>query len=114
MADVEVKPIELTASAVKEAKRLLQAQKQPDAVLRIGVKNGGCSGMEYAMSFDAKVGPHDQAFEVEGLRVVVDAKSTLFLRGTVLDFSDTLEDSGFKFINPNAKQTCGCGTSFST
>lgn len=114
MSDVAVRPVELTPSAVREVKRLIQNQKKPDAFLRVGVKGGGCSGMEYLMSFENQAAPHDQVFEVEGLRVVVDAKSALFLRGTTLDFSDSIQDSGFKFINPNAKETCGCGTSFST
>ncbi len=104
--------VQLTPSAVKEVKRLLVVQKKADTVFRVGVKNGGCSGMEYVMSFDAKTDSHDQRFEVDGLRVVVDAKSALFLKGTTLDFSDSVQESGFKFTNPNAKQTCGCGTSF--
>lgn len=113
MSNTTEKPVQLTPSAVKEVKRLLEKQSRPEAVLRIGVKNGGCSGMEYAMGFETKISPHDQVFEEDGLRIVVDAKSALFLRGTTLNFVDGLEESGFKFINPNAKQTCGCGTSFS-
>ena len=105
--------VQLTPSAVKEVKRLQETQKKPDATFRVAVKNGGCSGMEYVMSFDVNTDSHDQAFEVDGLRVVVDAKSALFLKGTTLDFSDSVQESGFKFTNPNAKQTCGCGTSFS-
>ena len=113
MSNAVEKSVQLTPSAIKEVKRLMQDQKHADAALRVGVKNGGCSGMEYVMSFEPPPGPHDQVFEVEGLRVVVDAKSALFLIGTTLDFVDSLQESGFKFANPNAKQTCGCGTSFS-
>ena len=113
MPSVTEKVIHLTPDAVKEVKRLLQAQQKEDSALRVSVKGGGCSGMTYAMSFDSKISPHDQVFEVEGLRVVVDAKSALYLKGTTLDFIDSLQESGFKFINPNAKESCGCGTSFS-
>lgn len=105
--------VQLTPNAVKEVKRLIQAENKGDMALKVGVKGGGCSGMTYTMSFQSGVGPHDQVFEVDGLHVVVDAKSTLYLKGTTLDFVDTLQESGFKFINPNAKQSCGCGTSFS-
>jgi iron-sulfur cluster assembly protein len=113
MPSVTENVIYLTPNAVKEVKRLLQAQHKEDSALRVSVKGGGCSGLTYAMSFDSKVGPHDQVFEVEGLRVAVDAKSALYVKGTTLDFVDSIQESGFKFINPNAKESCGCGTSFS-
>jgi iron-sulfur cluster assembly protein len=113
MPSVTENVIHLTPSAVKEVKRLIQLQDKGDVALRVGVKGGGCSGMTYTMSFQSDIGPHDQVFEVEDLRVVVDTKSALYLKGTTLDFVDTLQESGFKFINPNAKESCGCGTSFS-
>jgi iron-sulfur cluster assembly protein len=113
MPSVTENVIHLTPSAVKEVKRLIQVQNKGDMALKVGVKGGGCSGMTYTMSFQSEIGPHDQFFEVDGLRVLVDAKSALYLKGTTLDFTDTLQESGFKFINPNAKQSCGCGTSFS-
>lgn len=113
MPEVTEKVIQLTPSAIREVKRLIEVQNKAGVSLRVGVKGGGCSGMTYTMSFQDELTPHDQVFEVDGLRVVVDAKSALYLRGTVLDFVDTLEESGFKFINPNARQKCGCGTSFS-
>ena len=113
MGEVTEKLIELTPSAIREVKRLIQTQNRTGAYLRVGVKGGGCSGMTYTMSFQNESGPHDQVFDVDGLKVVVDAKSALYLRGTVLDFVDTLQESGFKFMNPNARQKCGCGTSFS-
>jgi len=113
MPSVTENVIHITPNAVKEVKRLIQIQNKGDVALRVGVKGGGCSGLTYSMSFDFEIGPHDQFFEVDGLRVVVDAKSALYLKGTILDFIDSLQESGFKFINPNAKQSCGCGTSFS-
>jgi iron-sulfur cluster assembly protein len=113
MAEVKEILVHLTPSAIKEVKRLIQAQNKGDVALSVGVKGGGCSGMTYHLGFQEKIGPHDQVFEVDGLRVVVDAKSALYLRGTTLDFVDSLQESGFKFINPNAKESCGCGTSFS-
>jgi iron-sulfur cluster assembly protein len=113
MPSVTENVIRLTPRAVKEVKRLIRTQNKGSVALRVGIKGGGCSGLTYTMSFQSEVGPHDQVFEVEGLCVIVDAKSALYLKGTTLDFVDTLQESGFKFINPNAKQSCGCGTSFS-
>ena len=113
MPGVTERVLQLTPGAVKEVKRLIQTQNKGDVALSVGVKGGGCSGLTYTMSFQTEIGPHDQVFEVEGLRVVVDAKSALYLQGTTLDFIDSLQESGFKFINPNAKESCGCGTSFS-
>ena len=113
MPGVTEKVLHLTPSAVKEVKRLIQTENKGDVALRVGVKGGGCSGLTYTMAFQTEIGPHDQVFEVDDLRVVVDAKSALYLQGTTLDFVDSLQESGFKFINPNAKESCGCGTSFS-
>jgi iron-sulfur cluster assembly protein len=109
--------IVLTEKASKEIRRLISedpAAQGPKAALRVSVVGGGCSGMSYKLSFDAdgaKEGDHAQ--ENDGLRIVVDSKSFLFLKGMVLDFSDGLNGTGFVFNNPNAKRTCGCGTSFS-
>jgi iron-sulfur cluster assembly protein len=106
-------PITLTKGAVQEVKRLLQAQNMPDAGLRVGVHGGGCSGLSYDMSFDNKISEHDHVFEVDGLKVIVDLKSSLYLQGTTLDFVNSLTGGGLQFINPNAKHSCGCGESFS-
>ena len=109
--------IVLTEKATKEIKRLISEDptaQGPKAALRVSVVGGGCSGMSYKLSFDAdgaKDGDHFQ--ESEGLRIVVDNKSLLFLKDMILDFSDGLTGTGFVFNNPNAKRTCGCGTSFS-
>ena len=103
--------ITLTPNAIKEAKRLLTEQPRQDVGLRVGVKGGGCSGLSYALNFDVRH-EGDNMFEFEGMRVFVDPKSLLYLDGMTLDFSDGLQDRGFKFINPNASKSCGCGESF--
>lgn len=104
--------ISLTERAVKEVKQMLEKEKRPGLALRVGVKGGGCAGMEYALSFDSAQQEWDEVFEVEGVKILVDAKSLLFLEGTTIDFSHSLTDSGFKFNNPNSKGSCGCGISF--
>ena len=81
--------------------------------VRVGVVGGGCSGLSYKLDFDNEQKPTDQVFENNGLRIVTDLKSFLYLVNTTLDFSDGLNGKGFQFINPNASRTCGCGESFS-
>jgi len=103
----------LTDTAVKEVKRLITQKGQADAVLRVGVEGGGCSGLQYSMNFDTHIGEHDQTFEYDGLKVVCDAKSFLYLNGITVDFTHDMLGGGFKFQNPNARKECGCGTSFS-
>ena len=80
--------------------------------LRVGVKGGGCSGLSYDLGFDNLPQDGDNVVEDNGIKVVVDKKSFLYLFGTELDFSDGLNGKGFQFINPNASRTCGCGESF--
>lgn len=104
--------ITLTSAAIKEVKRLLTEKSQPELALRVGVKGGGCSGLSYLINFDAQR-PADNLFEFEGVKLLVDPKSLLYLEGMTLDFSDALQGRGFKFVNPNASKTCGCGESFS-
>jgi len=104
----------LTDTAVKQVKELKQAQSLGDAVfLRMGVRGGGCSGMSYALEFDTEKTAHDREFEIDGIKVVVDTKSYLYLAGTTLDYVREGLTGGFTFVNPNAKSSCGCGTSFS-
>ncbi|MFD1631946.1 HesB/IscA family protein [Pseudopedobacter beijingensis] len=81
--------------------------------LRVSVKGGGCSGLSYNMDFDNEPHTGDQNFEDNGIKIVLDMKSFLYLAGTELDYSDGLNGKGFNFINPNASRTCGCGESFS-
>ncbi len=106
--------ITLTERAVKEIRRILDDQKLPDGtVLRVGVKGGGCSGFSYSLGFDDTIQDTDQVFEGESVKVVCDPKSFLYLNGIQLDFEESLMGRGFKFGNPNASKTCGCGESFS-
>jgi iron-sulfur cluster assembly protein len=106
--------ISITERATKEVKRIIDEQKLPEStVLRVGVKGGGCSGFSYTLGFDDHTGPADQIFEHEGVRVAVDPKSFLYLSGTQVDFEESLMGRGFKFGNPNASKSCGCGESFS-
>jgi len=107
-------PISISERAAHEVKRIIDEQKLPEGTsLRVGVKGGGCSGFSYTLGFDDVVRPTDQVAEVDGVRVVCDPKSFLYLNGTVVDFEDNLMGRGFKFTNPNASKSCGCGESFS-
>ena len=107
--------INLTLAAVQEVKRLIEKEQKPNLGLRLGVKGGGCSGMSYALSIDeATPKQYDTVFEQEGVKVLVDAKSHLYLDGTTVDYKNGLVGGGFEFHNPLAKKSCGCGTSFST
>ena len=81
--------------------------------VRVGVKSGGCSGLSYDLKFDKNTQEQDQVFEDNGVRIVVDKKSFLYLIGTTLEYSGGLNGKGFVFNNPNAARTCGCGESFS-
>lgn len=105
--------IQLTDRATKEIRRIIEEQKMVEATaLRVGVKGGGCSGFSYTLGFDDQISEVDQITEVEGVRVVCDPKSFLYLNGTQIDFEDNLMGRGFKFGNPNAAKSCGCGESF--
>jgi len=106
--------LQLTEAAATKARNLVAATKSPGDALRVLVKNGGCSGMRYELAFDGEVKDADNEFEQHGMRVVVDEESAKYLRGLTVDYSDGLNDSGFKIDNPNATQTCGCGESFTT
>ncbi len=107
--------IAVTPKALQEIKRIQTADPVAnEGNLRVQVVGGGCSGMSYKLGFDKDpLGPNDKVFEHEGVKILIDPKSLLFLSGTELDFSDGLNGTGFTFKNPNAKRTCGCGTSFS-
>jgi iron-sulfur cluster assembly protein len=104
--------ITVTESAVRMVRRIMEKEGRREAVLRVGVKGGGCSGYSYHMEFAAGSNPGDQRFEFHGLEVVVDPRSLEFLRGIVLDYRDGI-NSGFQWVNPNATKTCSCGESFS-
>jgi iron-sulfur cluster assembly protein len=107
--------ITLTEKAIKEIKRLQETDPTATgSLLRVQVTGGGCSGMSYKLGFDNQPpAATDKTFEKDGVKIVIDPKSYLYLTGTTLDFSDGLNGTGFVFNNPNAKRTCGCGSSFS-
>lgn len=106
--------IQMSESALQHVLALRDKQGK-DLCLRVGVRQGGCSGMSYMMDFEdpSKIRESDEAFDYDGFKVVSDPKSLLYLYGLVLDYSDALIGGGFQFTNPNANQTCGCGKSFS-
>lgn len=105
----------VTEKAANEIKRILKEQNsETEAVLRVGVAGGGCSGFQYSLNLDRGTDPvKDVVSEQHGIKVAVDKKSLLFLDGTTLDFYEGLEKRGFTFDNPNAVKSCGCGSSFS-
>jgi iron-sulfur cluster assembly protein len=104
----------LSEAAAQKVKELRAARNLGEGVfLRMGVKGGGCSGLSYLLEFDSELRPHDRQFEIDGITIVCDAKSYLYLVGTTLDYVQQGLAGGFTFVNPKAKSTCGCGTSFS-
>lgn len=103
----------LTETAVQQVKNLLARDKLGGHGLRVSVTDGGCSGFSYKLNFEKDQGPDDTVLEWDGLKVFVDAASAPYLKGTVIDFASGIYGGGFKFSNPNATGTCGCGTSFS-
>src|SRR5258708_18606428 len=107
-------PIQLTEAAVRQVKSLLARQNNPKLFLRVGVRGGGCTGLSYVLNMETEKSDWDTEYDVEGVPLVVDKKSRLYLYGTTLDFdTSNLMEGGFTFLNPNATKTCGCGTSFS-
>jgi len=106
-------PINLTPNAVAKVKEIMAQQNPVPAGLRVGVVGGGCSGFSYSMQFENSPGMMDKVFDMDGLKVYVDATSVMYLNGCRVDYVETLEGAGFKFENPNVKSTCGCGSSFS-
>lgn len=103
----------VSPKAVTKAREALEKRGTPEAVLRLGVKGGGCSGFSYVIEFADGPTARDRVFEFDGLRVVVDPKSLVLLNGTTLDYEVKLMQHGFKFVNPNEVAGCGCGSSFS-
>ena len=104
--------IQPSENAQKAIVRLQTEQGKPDTLFRVSVKGGGCSGMTYDVKLDDKQEAQDRLYEINGIKVVSDLKSLLYLEGMMIDFSTELVGGGFRFINPNAKGSCGCGTSF--
>src|ERR1700751_3054827 len=106
-------PVILTENAIAKVKEIMGQQNPAPTGLRVGVVGGGCSGFSYSMSFENGAGLMDKVFDMDGLKVYVDATSVMYLNGCRVDYVETLEGAGFKFENPNVKSTCGCGSSFS-
>lgn len=104
--------IQLTPKAIQKIRATFEKEGVAGG-LRLGVLGGGCSGLSYLFKFEPKPRPTDKVFDFEGVQVFVDPKSYIFLDGMTLDYRESLMQSGFAFDNPNAKKSCGCGTSFS-
>lgn len=105
--------ITVTPKAIEKIKQAFAREGVTGGALRLGVVGGGCSGMSYSIKFDTQQRARDHAFEIDGIRVLIDPKSMLYLRGLTLDYKESLIYSGFSFENPNAQKSCSCGTSFS-
>ncbi len=106
--------ITLTAKAAEKVRQMMGQPAQAEATgLRVKVVGGGCNGLSYELALERTPSEHDEVLETEGIQLYVDPKSMLFLNGMQMDYYETLMGSGFQFSNPNATDTCGCGTSFS-
>tara|TARA_Y100000588_G_scaffold386247_1_gene481391 strand:+ start:543 stop:929 length:387 start_codon:yes stop_codon:yes gene_type:complete len=105
--------ITVTKQAVKRLKAVMKSEEKNNQFLRMSVESGGCSGMSYKMDFAVEQKEFDKVFESNGLKVICDLKSWLYLKNVEIDYSDDLLNGGFKINNPNAERSCGCGTSFS-
>ena len=105
--------ITVTEKAVKQLKTAMKSAGDENQILRMSVEGGGCSGMTYKMDFDTQQQEFDKVFESNGLKIVCDLKSWLYLKDIEVDYSNDLLNGGFQIKNPNADRTCGCGTSFS-
>lgn len=105
--------VTLTDAAKRQVAQLIKENNLEDSVLRMGVRGGGCSGLSYTLGFDKDTTDYDHLIEFDGgVKVAVDMKSALYLKGTEVDYTTDLLGGGFKFNNPNARKSCGCGSSF--
>ncbi len=105
--------VEVTEKAAREIKRVFESQGQPDGMLRVYVSGGGCSGLSYGMAIEDTTEEGDQVFDQNGVKVVVDPKSYMYMAGARIDWAtDQMMGGGFKIENPNAAKSCGCGHSF--
>ena len=107
-------PVKLTEAAVAQVKKVIQEQGFQDYLFSIRVVPAGCSGLGYDLNMVREAKPGDVTWEQDGVKIATDALSSKYLTGTEIDFVSSVTGAGFKFINPNAKSSCGCGTSFST
>jgi iron-sulfur cluster assembly accessory protein len=111
--DIPAGVLSITEKAAQQVAMIKERENRPQAHLRVSVIGGGCSGLSYKLSFEEGIKEKDRLVEMHGVTMIIDPKSLLFLKGISIDFTDGLEGQGFVFNNPNAKQSCGCGTSFS-
>jgi iron-sulfur cluster assembly accessory protein len=109
----EPNPVVLTAKAVEMVRSAFAQEKLEGYGIRVGVVGGGCSGFQYSMDFENTSRDGDVSFEQDGIRLYVDPMSSMYLQGVTIDYVVGLQGAGFKFTNPNARNTCGCGSSFS-
>ena len=107
-------PVNITDPAVAELKRVLAKKDNPDLALRVFVSPGGCSGLSYGMAFEESPGDDDVVVEKDGVKLVVDEVSLMYIAGSEIDFVDALMGGGFTVYNPNAVKSCSCGHSFDT
>jgi len=112
-AATEETPVVFTPAAIEAVKNAIAQEGEPGDGLRVSVVGGGCSGYQYNLDFDKEARMGDTTISADGINIYVDAISAGYLKGTVIDFVSGLQGTGFKFNNPNAKRTCGCGSSFS-
>lgn len=110
---MDAPPVRLTAKAVEMVKDAMAQEGLEGHGIRIGVQGGGCAGFQYSMDFEKDAREGDMSFEQDGIRLYVDPMSSMYLQGVTVDYVQGLQGAGFKFENPNARTTCGCGSSFS-
>lgn len=111
--DGNAQALKVTDAAVAQLKRLMAGRGEPAVGVRIGVRNGGCSGMAYTMDFATEREPNDEAIEIDGVTVLIDPMAIMYLIGTEMDYVEENLASNFVFRNPNETSRCGCGESFS-
>ncbi|PJF35899.1 MAG: iron-sulfur cluster insertion protein ErpA [Candidatus Thermofonsia Clade 1 bacterium] len=114
LESAETPVLAVTAAATAKIKELLVARNIPNHALRVFVSGGGCSGLQYGMAFESNPQEYDTVVEVDGVRLVIDPTSLMYIGGATIDYVDSLMGGGFRIDNPNAVSTCGCGTSFKT
>lgn len=113
-ADLPPNPLTVTAKAIEMVKTAMAQENLQGYGIRVGVVGGGCSGFQYSMDFENESKEGDMSYEQDGVRFYVDPMSSMYLQGVTIDYVQGLQGAGFKFVNPNARNTCGCGQSFST
>lgn len=113
-ADVEAPILTMTPAAAQKVRELLTERNLPNHGLRVFVQGGGCSGLSYGMAFEENIYPQDNVVETDGIRLIIDPTSLMYMQGSEIDFVDSLMGGGFAINNPNAVSSCGCGHSFRT